>query len=474
MRPLPVQPIPAGMADAAFHLVHLNDTEGAVADVWPPIATALRMLRRQTRHDLLLHAGDVPLGSPEGEAVVRIMNSLGVDAVALGNHDLDAGIATFAARAGQLRAPVLCANVAGLPPGSVRPYRLVRRRGLRVAIVGITLADLRHTQPMRYTLGLRVQPAREALDDLVPRLRRRADVVVVLSHCGYDADVALAQEVSDIDVIVGGHSHHLVTAPVRVGATAVVQAGAGGGYVGWLMLRREDGLRVSGGVVPTAGLEPDPRTRVLCRAGQSENAMPRIVGHTATDLTSPTYAQETPLGNLTADLMRAYAGTDLTLLRCGTVNNSLPAGPIRHQDLGLLNNCGADQVVRLRLTGAEIIALLEYGALNEYFLLTTSGARVTYDATRPEGQRVVTVDMDAGPLQGDHHYTVACSEVLAHGVGGYPGLRDKPRTLLPRTITDLLAQHIAAHGVIRPGIDGRLTVHGTLQTEALSQPTTAH
>ncbi len=64
--------------------------------------------------------------------------------------------------------------------------------------------------------------------------------------------------------------------------------------------------------------------------------------------------------------------------------------------------------------------------------------------------------------------------VRAHGVGGYPGLRDKPRTLLPRTITDLLAQHIAAHGVIRPAIDGRLTVHGTLQTEALSQPTTAH
>ena len=79
-------PLPDDARPAVVHLVHLNDTEGAVADVWPRLVTALRTLRAQGRLDLLLHAGDVPLGAPSGEVAVRLMNRLGVDAVALGNH----------------------------------------------------------------------------------------------------------------------------------------------------------------------------------------------------------------------------------------------------------------------------------------------------------------------------------------------------------------------------------------------------
>jgi hypothetical protein len=186
------------------------------------------------------------------------------------------------------------------------------------------------------------------------------------------------------------------------------------------------------------------------------------VGYTATDLSSPTYAQETPLGNLTADLMRAYAGTDLALLRCATVINSLRAGPIRRHDLSQLNHVGADQVARLHLSGQELVQVLECGARDEYFLLTTSGARVTYDAARPEGQRVVAVQVGDQLLDREQQYSVACSEVLAHGTGGFLPLRGKPYELLPHTIAELLAQHIMAHDVIRPTVDGRLVLHGRL------------
>lgn len=464
------RPMDPDGAPRAVGLVHLNDTEGPAAVIWPQLATAVRALRAQGRCDLLLHAGDAPLGGPGAAQTVRAMNALRFDAMALGNHDLDDGVPTFRAQAAALRVPVLCANIAGPGLERIRAYRLLRRRGLRVAVVGVTLPDLPRYQPPRYTVGLAAHSAVEALHVLVPRLRARAEVVIVLSHCGYDADVELARRVADIDVIVGGHSHHLVAEPVRIGDTWVVQAGAGGAYVGWLAIERGGRQGVSGGVMPTADLEPDARTRALCLPDDAAGADMAIVGYTAVDLSPSAYARETPLGNLTADLMRTSAGADVALLRCATVGTTLRAGPIRRRDRRGLNLCDADQVARLRLTGAEISAVLEHGARNAYFLLTTSGARVTYDAARPAGHRVVAVEIGAAPLQPGRDYLVACSEVLARGVGDYPRLRDTPHELLPHTIGDLLMQHIAARGVIRPVVDGRLALHGRLPEEALGHP----
>src|ERR671937_2812025 len=120
-----------------LQIVHLNDTEGPITDVWPPVATAVRALRDAGRCDVLLHAGDVPLGSSAAEATGRIMNTLGFDAVALGNHDLNEGVAALCAQAQRLQAPILCANVSGAPPGCVRPYRWLQRRGPGVAGVRV-------------------------------------------------------------------------------------------------------------------------------------------------------------------------------------------------------------------------------------------------------------------------------------------------------------------------------------------------
>ena len=454
-----------------LQIVHLNDTEGPITDVWPPVATAVRALRDAGRCDVLLHAGDVPLGSRVAEATVRIMNTLGFDAVALGNHDLNDGVAALCAQVQLLQAPVLCANVSGAPPGCFRPYRWLRRQGLRVAVIGITLPDLPLYQAARLTAGLTFHPAAEVLRGLIPRLRPHAAAVVVLSHCGYDADVELARHVPGIDLIVGGHNHQLVPAPVAVGRTWVVQAGAEGAYVGWLAVQHVGRLEVTGGLLPTADLAPDGRTLALEAPAVWDAAALAVVGYTATDLSSPTYAHETPLGNLTADLMRACAGTDLALLRCATVINGLEAGLIRQHDLGQLNNCGTDQVARLHLSGQELVQALECGARGEYFLLTTSGARVTYDAARPEGQRVVAVQVGDQLLDRERQYSVACSEVLAHGTGGFLPLRGKPHELLPHTIAELLAQHISAHDIIRPTVDGRLVLQGRLPGARCRQST---
>src|ERR671933_87189 len=138
--------------------------------------------------------------------------------------------------------------------------------------------------------------------DRLPRLRPHADVMVVLSHCGYDADVELACHVPGIDLIVGGHNHQLIPAPVAVGRTWVVQAGAEGAYVGWLAVHYEGRLEVTGGLLPMAGLAPDAHTLALGAPPVPDAAALAVVGYTATDPSTAAYAPENPPGKLTGAL----------------------------------------------------------------------------------------------------------------------------------------------------------------------------
>lgn len=472
-----------------LHIVHLNDTEGKLEDVWPRVATATRSLREAGRCDLLLHAGDIPLDTAAPCDSASVMNQLGFDAFALGNHDLGRDDAALAQHLEALSAPVLCANVSGAPEGFFRPYCWYQLKGMQVAVIGVTLHDFPRYLRQRRTAELTFQSPVKVLQDLIPRLRSRADLIVVLSHCGSQADMELARQAPGIDLIVGGHDHALLPEPVLVGRTWVAQAGAEGACVGTVTVSWcSSQLEVTGRLLPTADLPPDADILSLLPSAALGAAMLEVAGYTATDLRSRDYARETPLGNLTVDLMRAYAGTDLALLRCASVVNDLPAGPIRRRDLQRLNTCGEDQVARLELSGRELVEVLESGvrgastspgrslelvlpsANSYYFLLVTAGARVVYDAERPEGQRVVSVQVGDEPLDLQRSYTVACTEVLANGTGGFPVLGLKPRELLPSMLEDVLAEHIATEGTIRPVIDGRLDIGGRLPSECLVPP----
>ena len=442
-------------------IVHVNDTGEAGPDHWARLAGTVRELRAAGRCDLLLHAGDVNLSTPAGPAAVALLNRLRVDAVALGNHDLDGGLTPFATQLGALRPPLLCANLEGAP-AAVRPYRLLRRGGWRIAVVGLTLRDFPAYQPARNLGGLAFLDPTAVLARLWPRLLAKADLVVLLSHCGIDADRAIAGGLEGPALVVGGHSHHLLEEPERVGDAWVVQAGYGAMHAGWVEVRAlESGLGVRGGVIATAGARPDPASsRLAAPMPTAEDA--EVVAYAETDLRSPDDLQETPFANLIVDLLRAHAGTELALLRCAAVRNDAPPpGPLTRAELRRLNLNGADRVARLTVSGAELRELLECGAQTRYHLLTLSGGRVVYDFDRPVGQRVVELTVAGAPVDPARPYTVACSEYLAGGIAVFTPLRGKPFETLSVSAQDLLDARIAADSVLRPRSDGRLTVLGS-------------
>ena len=178
---------------------------------------------------LKLHAGDAITGDlyytiTNGQADAALMNTVCYDGLVLGNHEFDsgdAGLKTFLdfLRTPTCSTPVLSANVrprVGTPlaPQATtdyfRPYNIVFRDGIRIGIVGITVAgktrDSSRPDPTTQFVD-EVAAAQAAIDELKTRGVSR---IVLLTHQGYEADGAMARQLRGVDVIVGGDSHTLL------------------------------------------------------------------------------------------------------------------------------------------------------------------------------------------------------------------------------------------------------------------------
>ena len=112
----------------------------------------------------------------------------------------------------------------------------------------------------RNVAGLTFSTPESAVRKYLQELKGRADIIIVLSHCGFQADKELAARVPGIDVIVGGHSHTKILRPEQVGQTIIVQAWEHAKALGVLNLQVKDG-KIIGFDGATGGDQPSHRRR---------------------------------------------------------------------------------------------------------------------------------------------------------------------------------------------------------------------
>jgi len=227
------------------------------------IAGLVNRLRAESRCPvMLMDSGDTTYGTGDlarafrGGSIVAVMNAMGYDAMVPGNHEFQWHSGELLRNLNASRFPWVCANVVYRDTGKLftQPYIIKEVGGVRVAIFGLT-NNLLETQPRIYVsgpeIGLKVLNPTEVAQKIVPKLREKADIVVLLSHLGRGADVLLAKTVPGIDLILGGHSHSRIPTPQMVsvgqptafwvGAVPVVQAWQYGIDVGrtTLIFRRD-------------------------------------------------------------------------------------------------------------------------------------------------------------------------------------------------------------------------------------------
>lgn len=205
---------------------------------------------------LRLDAGDYNQGSSYytvygGKLEVQVMNALGYDAVALGNHEFDDGIDALAERLKDARYETLCCNYSfrGTKLDRyVKPYTIVTKGDKRIGIIGVT-TDLENMVEPYNIAGIRKLDVVKSVNRCASRLARVCDLVILLSHRGFDRtaensvdyDTMMASKLKNVDIIIGGHSHTFMTEPYETtGADSqrivIVQDGWGGVNVGLMVI----------------------------------------------------------------------------------------------------------------------------------------------------------------------------------------------------------------------------------------------
>lgn len=199
-----------------LHILSINDPHAAI-ECMPRLGFVADSLRALYPDLLILSAGDNRSGDPVNDMyeipaypMVALMNQVGFHATAVGNHEFDSGQEGLARLINLGAFSTLCANMAPDPKFKmhVKPYQIFDCGGISVGVLGITALGSMGT-PESHPKRLKDIGFMEPLKTIQQYkfLRERCDVVLLLSHLGYNDDVKFSAELPWVDIIVGGHSH---------------------------------------------------------------------------------------------------------------------------------------------------------------------------------------------------------------------------------------------------------------------------
>jgi 2',3'-cyclic-nucleotide 2'-phosphodiesterase (5'-nucleotidase family) len=151
------------------------------------------------------------------------------------------------ARIGEAKFPVLCANIHTLADYSllpkVEPYTIVNLNGIRIGIFGVSTSRISSYPQAK---GFIVEDPVRLAKKTYPKVKAESDLVIALTHTGFDTDKLIAKAIPGLAAIVGGDSHTILYEPFDKNKVPIVQAGSNGLYLGRLDLFLE---RVNGSLV---------------------------------------------------------------------------------------------------------------------------------------------------------------------------------------------------------------------------------
>lgn len=477
-----------GLADDA-------DNYGGIAR----IGYVLQRERAKSGRVLHLDSGDCFQGAIifnefAGEAEMRTMTEVGLDAAVIGNHEFDDGANNLAAQAyAHAGFDLLAGNYdfessaqpwANTLEELTKPSMLYDLDGLKVGVIGLAnLSSLNSIHDEDNSLGVTVIHEYDVVREEGQKLRDQgADLIVVVSHMGLDDDLELAAEMDEVDIILGGHHHVAIDPPLVVTnrhtgkRIPVVHSGAFAKFVGRVDLVVRDGqiLSHSYQLFPISSdtvLDEDPAVSEILEdyeeALEQKYRTDQILGRATSELTRyGSTGGDSMLGNFAADAMRDYPGveTEVALTNTLGIRADIPEGDIT-VDM-LFNSMPFDNTITtMYLSGREIQELLDYVAYRSSERGCNSQAQVAGIAftlnCRTQLAEDITINGD--PLNLDSSYELATNNYIAHGGSGFYMLeRNTTQFDTGVSIRDVVRASIQSlHELPQPGIceeDGRIRV----------------
>ncbi len=500
--PTPLTPTVAGPLTVT--LLHTNDMHGYLegekmkgGDGTPfefggvpnALGTIVRLKQEAPGPVMVFDVGDLWVGTfasnrDQGKTTIAAMNLIGYDALALGNHDFDQGVEVVKARAAEAKFPILIANIveaaSGKVPAWAKAYIVKEVGGIRFGIIGLGYtgtpaisSKVKELQVFKFVDEM------EAVKQILPEVKSKSDVIVIVSHAGYDRDQLIASAVSGIDVIVGGHSHTELRQPKVVGTTVIVQAGSKAQHVGRLELKIDPATKkivdytknnelVS--AVSNKAATPKEVTEMFAKViADGRAATTKVIGETLIDLTRAYTSDgrstgEYPSGNLVVDAMlwANQAGdkpADLAIHNNAGIRADIPKGPITYGKL--YEMLPFDNVLTaMDLSGANIKAILEIAASCPRVNTLVAGMSFTYDCSKPSGQRISKILIQGKPMEPDKVYRVQTIDYLSTGGDGQAPFKEGKHLIYGEPVIDVVAAYVTKNSPVNPKVEGRIVEAG--------------
>ncbi|MCA1406029.1 5'-nucleotidase C-terminal domain-containing protein [Ensifer sp. IC3342] len=512
----------AAFADYELNILHINDLHSRIESINKFDSTCsaedesknecfggvarLKSLIEQKRQELtgknmlLLNAGDNFQGSLffttyKGAAEAEFLNLMKFDAMTVGNHEFDESEDGLASFLDKVTFPVVTANV--LPSykskigDRIKPSIVLDVGGQKIGIVGAVANDtpeLASPGP-DILIGEDVATITSAVEELK---KQGVNKIIALTHVGYPRDLAAIAKIPDVDVVVGGHSHSLLSNtdekaegpyPTMVDnpggyKVPVVQAGSYSKYLGDLVVTFDDS-----GVVKAANGDPilidssvKPDEAVLARikelAKPIEELRTKVIAKTETPIDGSREncrAKECEMGTLVADAMLDRVkgqGVTIAITNGGGLRASIDGGDVTMGEvitvLPFQNTLSTFQ-----LKGADIRAALENG-LSQVDegggrFPQVAGLKYSFERSKPAGSRLVSVEVKEGeafaPLDPEKTYSLVSNNFMRGGGDGYAVFKTKGENAYDYGpgLETVLADYLAAHQPFKPYTDGRIT-----------------
>lgn len=453
-------------------------------------------------HVLVMDAGDEFQGSLfythyKGAAAAELMNMTGFDVMTIGNHEFDDGPRNLLKFLNKVEFPVVSANTVADRDSILHEkyptHAIFTKGGEKIAVIGALAEDTDETSSPGDNIAFQDTPT--AIQPLIDRLEADGiNKIILLTHLGLPRDKEVVARLRGVDLVVGGHSHTLLSNgndgaagpyPVVVKSadgrdTPIVQAYAHSKYLGEIEVTFNDQGKVTGYKGDTVLLDqgfPEDKAmkdRIAELNAPLEALRTKVIGQAAGPIggaRDDCRSRECVMGTLVADAMlwkvrQTGGAADIAIENGGGVRASIDGGPVTMGEV-LTVLPFQNTIATFKLTGAEVIEALENGfsKVEEGAgrFPQVAGMRVTWDGKAEPGSRVVSVEVGGEadgfqPLDKDRVYNVVANDYMRRGGDGYKVLRDKAVEAYDYGpgLEDALAGYIAQNSPLKASLKRRV------------------